>query len=106
MAKRGYIFTNKAESRRGIMSAFFGGLSLASLIAAVYMTFLNQGEAFVRYGVVAVLCLIFSGTGLVLGLIARAEEDKFHIFAWLGIVLNFLTLAGISLILYAGAYGI
>ncbi|MBQ7841211.1 MAG: hypothetical protein IJ390_12130 [Lachnospiraceae bacterium] len=106
MAKRGYIFTDKVESGRGIWSSFLGALSFISLMVSVYLTFVNRGEAFVRYGVVALLCLIFSGVGLVLGLLARTEEDKFHLFAWLGIILNLLTLAGISFILYAGAYGL
>lgn len=106
MARKGYIFTNKAESKRGILSTVFGALSLASLITAVYLTFRNQGTAYVKYGVVGVLCLIFAGTGLVLGILARTEEDKFYLFAWIGIVLNILTLAGISFILYAGAYGL
>lgn len=106
MARKGYIFTNKAESKKGILSTVFGALSLVSLGMAVYRTFQNQGEAFVKYGVVGMLCLIFAGIGLVLGIMARMEEDKFYLFAWIGIVLNLLTLAGISFILYAGAYGL
>ena len=66
MARRGYIFTDKKESKQGILSSVLGALSLASLIAAVYLTFQNQGVAPVKYGVVGLLCLIFSGTGLTL----------------------------------------
>ena len=106
MARRGYIFTDKKESKRGSLSSVLGALSLISLIAAVYLTFQNQGAAPVKYGVVCLLCLIFSGAGLALGILARMEEDRFYLFAWVGIVLNLLTLAGISFILYAGAYGL
>lgn len=106
MARKGYIFTDKAESKKGMMSAFFGVLSLASLILAVYRSFEEKGADIVRYGVVGLLCLIFAGVGLVLGILARMEEDKFYLFAGIGIVLNVLTLAGISFILYAGAYGL
>lgn len=84
----------------------FGAVSLVSLITAVYLAYRNQGEAFVRYGVAGILCLIFSVAGLVLGIMARLEQDRFYLFAWIGIVLNILTLAGISFILYAGAYGL
>ena len=49
-----------------------------------------------RYGVVTLLCLIFSAAGLVLGIMAKLEEDKFYLFAWIGIVLNALTLLGIG----------
>lgn len=106
MAHKGYIFTNKAESRKGILSTFFGVLSLVSLLMAVRESYLAGGEEYVRYGVVGILCLIFAAVGLVLGIMAKMEEDKFYLFAWTGIVLNVLVLSGISFILYAGAYGL
>lgn len=106
MARKGYIFTNKTESKKGFISAVFGALSLISLGMAVYQTYLNQGEAYVKYGVIGILCLIFAGVGLALGIMAKMEEDKFYLFAWLGIILNLLTLAGICFILYAGVYGL
>lgn len=106
MARRGYIFTNKAESKKGILSTFLGALSLAGLAAAIYLTFIHQGEAFVKYGVAGVLCLFFSAAGLALGILARLEEDKFYFFAWMGILLNALALAGIVFILYAGVHGL
>ena len=34
------------------------------------------------------------------------EQDRFYLFAWVGIGLNLLTIMGISFILYAGAYGL
>ena len=52
------------------------------------------------------MCLLFSLAGLILGVLAKLEEDKFYLFAWLGIVLNLLTLLGIAFILYAGVYGL
>ena len=106
MARKGYIFTDKRESRRGVFSAFLGVLSMVSLIWAVYDTFLNRGVAPTRYGVVAVLCLIFSIIGLITGIMAKMEQDRFYLFAWVGIGLNLLTIMGISFILYAGAYGL
>ena len=103
---RKFIFTDKKESKKGIFSAALGAMSLVSLILTVYFTWQNQGTAYVRYGVVALLCLIFAVAGLVGGIMARAEEDKFYLFAWIGIVLNALTLVGIGFIVYAGVYGL
>jgi len=34
------------------------------------------------------------------------EEDKFYLFAWIGIVLNALTLLGIGGIVAVGVYGL
>ena len=50
--------------------------------------------------------LIFSAAGLVLGIMAKLEEDKFYLFAWIGIVLNALTLLGIGGIVAVGVYGL
>jgi len=44
--------------------------------------------------------------GLIFGIMAKMERDRFYLFAWIGIVLNLLTIAGVSFILYAGAYGL
>ncbi len=88
------------------MSAFFGALSLVGLILAVYLTFLNQGDAYVKYGVAGLLCLLFSVAGLILGVLAKLEEDRFYLFAWIGIVLNLLALVGVGFIVYAGVRGL
>ena len=47
-----------------------------------------------------------SAAGLVLGIMAKLEEDKFYLFAWIGIVLNALTLLGIGGIVAVGVYGL
>lgn len=101
--RRHYIFTDKRESKKGILSAMLGAMSLISVFLTVYFTWQNHGTAYVRYGVVTLLCLIFSVAGLVIGIMAKLEEDKFYLFAWIGIVLNALTLLGIGGIVAVGA---
>ena len=101
-----YKFTNKKHPEKGIMSAILGIISLVSVWMAVYQTFLARGEANTNMGVVGLMITIFSATGLVLGYLAKKEFDKFMFFPYLGMVLNVLALACISVILYAGAYGI
>ena len=61
--RRHYIFTDKRESKKGILSAMLGAMSLISVFLTVYFTWQNHGTAYVRYGVVALLCLIFSAAG-------------------------------------------
>lgn len=106
MARKGYIFTNKKESEKGFFSTFMGVLSLLSLVLTVHYTYLGGGTAPVKYGVAAILCLVFAVIGLIFGIMAKMERDRFYLFAWIGIVLNLLTIAGVSFILYAGAYGL
>lgn len=103
---RKYIFTNKKESKKGIMSAVLGIIALVSLFFAVYETFRNQGQALVKYGVAALFALLFALDGIVLGIMSKMEEDRFYLFSYLGIILNLLAIAGIGFIIYAGVYGI
>ena len=103
---RKYIFTNKKESKKGIMSAVLGIIALVSLFFAVYETFRNQGQALVKYGVAALFALLFALAGIVLGIMSKMEEDRFYLFSYLGIILNLLAIAGIGFIIYAEVYGI
>lgn len=101
---RGYIFTNKVHSQKGIMSTILGLLSLITLGTAVYLSYLHQGEPSERYGTAAFLAAVFMIAGLILGAVSMTEKEKFMLFRVLGIVLNVLAFAVLSLILFAGAY--
>ena len=101
-----YKFTNKKHPEKGIMSAILGIISLVSVWMAVYQTFLARGEVATNMGVVGLMITIFSATGLVLGYISKKEQDKFMFFPYFGMILNVIALGCISVILYAGAYGI
>ena len=100
-----YKFTNKKHPEKGIMSTILGIISLVSVWMAIYQTFLAKGEASTNMGVVGLMITIFSAAGVVLGYISKKEIDKFMFFPYLGMILNVLALGCISVILYAGAYG-
>lgn len=102
--KRNYKFTNKRHSGKSVMSTVFGALSLASLGTVIYLSYQAAGEAPVNYGISGVLIFIFAIVGLVLSIMALQEKEQFLFFAKIGCLLNGLALAGISGILYAGAY--
>lgn len=102
--KKGYKFTNKTHSQKAIMSTVFGVLSGVSLIAVIYLSYLNGGAVPVNYGIAGILILVFAIVGIVLGVLAAQEKERFRFFAWLGLGLNAAVLAGISGILYAGSY--
>ena len=100
-----YKFTNKKHPEKGIMSAVLGVISLVSVWMAVYQTFLARGEAAANMGVVGLMITVFSIIGVVLGYISKKEQDKYMFFPYMGMILNVLALGCISVILYAGAYG-
>lgn len=102
--KNSYMFTSREHSQKGIMSTILGVISLATLLYTVVMSYFREGDIPRQYGAAAMLVMIFAFVGIALGLIARTERDKFYLFSYLGIALNVLALAVISVILYAGAY--
>ncbi len=104
MFSRKYIYTNKQHTDKGIMSTILGLIDLIAIVYVVYNTYARGGTAPLRYASGCVLVLAFSFTGIILGLIGRQESERFHLFAYTGMLLNILAIMGISAILYAGAY--
>lgn len=104
--KNSYIFTNKEHTQKGIMSTILGVISLATLAYAIVMSYRQAGDIPTQYGAAAMLVMIFAFAGIILGVISKTERDKYYLFTYLGIGLNVLVLAVISVILYAGAYAL
>ncbi len=102
--KKDFMFTNKEHTLRGIMATILGVISLTSLVYIIVESYTKAGEIPLQYGAVAFLTMIFAFVGIVLGVLSKSERDKFYFFSYLGIVLNVLVLAALSVILYAGAY--
>ena len=85
------------------MSTVLGVLSVASLILAEYLSYMDKGAENMRYGCACFLAMLFAFAGVVLGVFGRMEKDKFYLFSYVGIVLNLLAIGMVSMILYAGA---
>ncbi|MCM1266635.1 MAG: DUF6142 family protein [Bacteroidales bacterium] len=102
--KNSFMFTSKEHSKKGIMATILGVLSLATLVYIMLESYRNAGEVPLQYGAVAFLTMIFAFAGIILGVLSKSDRDKFYFFSYLGIVLNVLVLAVLSVLLYAGAY--
>lgn len=100
--KEGYIFTDKKNPKWGIMSSILGLIASVSVGLAVHLTYLNGGTAFMQYGAVVLLAMIYAAAGLALGIHSLMEKDIFRIFPVIGICLNVLTMVVSGLILYLG----
>lgn len=103
---RKFIFTNKKYSVKGVMATILGIIDLIALCLAVYLTYRNQQTGGRTYGTTGVLVTVFSLVGLILAILSKYEPDRFYLFTYLGIFLNVLSLIGVSMILFAGAYGL
>lgn len=104
MKKNSFMFTNKEHTLKGIMATILGVISLISLAYITIESYVKAGKVPMQYGAVAFLTMIFAFVGITLGVLSKSERDKFYFFSYLGIVLNVLVLAVLSVILYAGAY--
>ena len=102
--KNSFMFTTKEHTLKGIMATILGVISLATIGYVVLSSYWNAGKVPLEYGAAAFLTMIFAFVGIILGVISKSERDKFYFFSYLGIVLNVLVLAALSVILYAGAY--
>ena len=100
--RKPYKFTIKQISPWSVMSTILGGISFIAMVLAIVFTFHNMGVAKQGYGMTSVLSLIFSLSGLVLGIKTRLEKDMYYIFANIGIVLNMFMVAFIIYVLVLG----
>lgn len=103
---KNYIFTNKTFSQKAIMSVILGTIGIASIIIAIVFTYSNGGLATLEYGGVVLLCMLYGFAGLILAILSKKEPDKYYFISYLGMVLNGIILVMVSMILYAGAYGL
>lgn len=101
---KGYKFTNRRHPKKAIVSTIFGSMSLFFLILITILSYRSGGNVPTGYAFTGLFALAFSVIGMYLGVVAVKEFDRFKVFAWIGIVLNGLTLGLISLILYMGSY--
>lgn len=101
--KSGYMFTNRKHPKRAVMATILGCISLLSLAAVIYLSYSTQGAGYGSTGMTGILITVFSLTGLVLGILTVMEKERYLFFPVMGILLNTASLAGISIILYAGA---
>lgn len=104
--RHNYIFTSKSRSDRGLMSSVCGMISFISFIISMLKVIRDGGQAASRFGAVGFVSCFFCIAGLVLGIMALAEKDKFMFFPRFGFAISLI--AGIAWggILYAGIAGI
>ena len=100
--KHSIIYSDKEHTKLGIFSFILSMIVLVSLIASLLISYALKGNAPNSFGAVGFLCTLFSGAGIILALMGRQEQEKFYLFANLGLGFNIFDLMFISAILYAG----
>ena len=98
MKRRHYIFTNRKDSERAVMSTALGVISLVSLGIVLYLAYRRGGDVPLSYGLTGLFAALFSIVGLVMGVFTIQDKDTFKLFPVLGIVLNLLVLGILAFI--------
>lgn len=99
---KGYMFTSKSQSQKGIMATMFSLVALGALFAVNFQAFDLRADTTARMGAVGLLAMIFAIVGLVLSIMSIRETEKFQLFPRLSIVLSIMAVGGWGMILYLG----
>ena len=86
--RHGYRFTNKNNTRGGIIATILAVISLTLLIAGIVISYRKAGNAGMIVGVFGAASFLFSMIGMICGLRSFKEKDGFYLFSWIGTVSN------------------
>lgn len=101
--KRGYKFTEKTQSKRGMLALFFAAVSLAIFVTVVFYSFQSRGNGSMYLGSAGVASMILSVVALGLAVASLREENSFKLFPYLSTVASFL-MTGIWIALYVAGF--
>lgn len=85
---KGYKFTDKKQSRMGMVSTLMAALSIGMLYYGINVSFKADGNGGIIVGVLALVSFVLSLTGVILGIRSFKDDDVFYLFCWIGTVLN------------------
>lgn len=102
MAKRhrkGYKFTEKTQSKRGILALMLSVVSMVIFAAVTLNSFHHGGNGSMYLGSAGVSSMLLGVVALVLALKSLGEENSFKLFPYLATICSFLT-TGVWVALY------
>ena len=85
---KGYKFTDKKQSRMGMVSTVLGVAAVFMLGYGVNISFEADGKGGEIVGVLALVSFLFSMLGVILGIRSFKDDDVFYLFSWIGTVVN------------------
>lgn len=97
--KRNYKFTEKTQSKCGILALLLTVASLAVLAAVVVKSFMQQGNGSMYLGSAGVAAMLLGMVAFVLAVKSLGEENSFKLFPYLATLSSFL-ITGIWIALY------
>ncbi len=100
--RKNYMFSDKTHSMQGVFASVCGLIGMVTLVCIVLLSYYNEGSALLSWAFAALLTSIVSIVGVVNSLLCIGNEEVFHFYGWLGLLLNVLTMLGVGSIVYLG----
>lgn len=101
--RRGYKFTEKTQSKKGILALLLAAISIVIFAVVVYESFQNRGNGNMYLGSAGVTSMVLSVVALCISITSLKEENSFKLFPYLATVFSFLS-AGIWIALYVAGF--
>ena len=90
MHKRGYKFTDKKQSKRGVIAWMLSVISLAVLVAVIVCSFQNKGNGSMYLGSAGVSSMLVGVVALFNAVLSLREENSYRFFPYLATICSFL----------------
>ncbi len=100
--RRKYKFTDKKQSKRGMVSSALFLVAAILLIIGIYIAYSAKGKAGMSVGVLGIFSFLVSISGFGVGLKSFKDENVFFLFPWIGTVGNAVIWIGIGAIILIG----
>lgn len=101
--KRGYKFTEKTQSKKGILALALAAVSIVIFAVVVFKSFQEGGNGSMYLGSAGVSSMVLSVTALGISIASLREENSFKLFPYLATVFSFLA-TGIWIALYVAGF--
>ena len=97
--RRGYKFTEKTQSKKGVLAFLLSALSIGIFIYVVSNSYHNNGNGSMYLGSAGVCSMLLSFISAVIAVKSLKEEESFKLFPYASTVMSFLA-AGTWIVLY------
>lgn len=101
-----YKFSNRKHPWTAIVACLLGVIAIVSIVIAIYLTYLDGGEARFRYGMVCLISVLIAIVGEAMAIVAYYGKDRYDFFPVLGMSLNAIVFMAGLYIVFAGVNGV
>lgn len=101
--KRGYKFTEKTQSKKGILALMLAAVSIVIFAVVIFKSFKTGGNGSMYLGSAGVSSMILAVVALGISIASLREENSFKLFPYLATVFSFLA-SGVWIALYVTGF--